>query len=428
MKNIFSLLLLSALLFSCKKNDPAEPVITSDTPVKKPLGTPMGNEVTAVIGAAGGSLQSADGIMRITIPAGAVSTETNFSVQQVTNALGNGMPSYRLKPEGVHFQQPVKLEYYYGGTDIGNMNPKMLFLACQDKDGYYYSAKNTKGNTAALTLSVETKHFSDWTFYATFNMKIQDALLSNGKVHLKESESFTLYLDSYRPGKGPDDLEPLLVLHKEPIIQSARWDFISRTGTLTVNQLSGSALYKAPAQIGTTKELVVTAMLTGEIGKDNEGNPVRQMQFSQPVVLESDDYFILSEDGQENRALDFEADPAPGVLLQINGMFANGYNFSIYQYSGTTGSFPYQMPGTAASAHIEMVQAGQTGWRTFRPESCDQGSQLIFSPGSLVVTKLASRIGEYTEGHFTVTIWKFSYCQTGGTKSLSGRFKILKKV
>ena len=428
MKKIASILLLSVTLFSCKKTEPAEPDVPPGKAVKKPLGTPVGNEVTAVIGAAGGSLQSADGNMRLTIPAGAVSSETNFSIQQVTNTLGTAGLSYRLKPEGVSFGQPVKLEYYYGSIDLGSLNPKMLFLACQDKDGYYYSARNTKGSVATNTLTVETTHFSDWTFYAKYNLYVDKDRLTNGKVHLKESESFSLVLDKWPAIQGNNELDLLQEIAKDPVIQAAQWDYIEKKGTLTVTQNHGSAVYKAPAQIPAQKEIVVTAMLTGNLGKDNEGNPVQMMQFSQPVILESGDYFILTENGAEMAASSFEADPAPFVQVQVNAVFSNGYNLSLYEYSGVPGGSPYKMHGTPGAAAIDLVDGAQVGWRSFRPERCDTSSQLFFSPGQLVLTKVANSIGEYTEGHFTVTLWKYSYCQSGGSKTLSGKFRIRKKV
>lgn len=430
MKNKLLLLLcLSVSFFACKKgnvNKPGSPA--AGGVLKLPHGAPTGNAVIKEIGPGGGILQSADGVLQITVPAGAVDNQVGFSVQPVENTLGTRALSYRLKPEGVNFKKPVTITYNYSSIDLGTTDPKYLFLACQDAQGYYYSANKTKGDKASNTLTVETTHFSDWTFYSLYEFYIRQGKAVNGKIQLAASESAELGINSLVPKSSGGELDALIAPLENPVISAAGWDFIDKKGTLTVVQTQGKAVYKAPFKIEKEQEIVITAMLNGNLGKDNEGNPVRQMQLSQPVRLITDDYFILSENGVEMSASEFNGDLIQLYGVQIFAKFPNGYNLSSYIYSTSTGNFGYDMHGVPGKANLELVPSDNKAYIVFRPENCQQPGSLIFSPGSFKLTSVANSIGEYFEGSFTCTMFKFSWCESGGTKTISGRFRIRKKV
>lgn len=178
-KIVYALALAISVFTSCKKDKQEDPIVTPPgeltQKLKLPLGAVIGNAVQKEIGAAGGSIQSPDGVIRITVPAGALETTASFSVQEVENTLETRARSYRLRPEGVNFKKPVTITYHYASIDLGSIDPRLLFLAFQDKDGYYYSANKTKGNLNNNTLTVETTHFSDWTFYSRYDLDVADA-------------------------------------------------------------------------------------------------------------------------------------------------------------------------------------------------------------------------------------------------------------
>jgi hypothetical protein len=74
-----------------------------------------GAVVSATIGAGGGQLNSADGILSVQIPAGAIASPTTFSVQQVSSpAAGSIGPTYDLEPSGSTFALPATLTFQYG--------------------------------------------------------------------------------------------------------------------------------------------------------------------------------------------------------------------------------------------------------------------------------------------------------------------------
>lgn len=109
MKQQFSIYLLVFLCFlsSCKKNDTARPY-ENDTPepITTQRGIPVGTAVTRNIGPAGGTLSSTDGKLTVRVPAGAVTNNTSFSIQPISNTLYSDVDdrlAYRLLPEGVNF-------------------------------------------------------------------------------------------------------------------------------------------------------------------------------------------------------------------------------------------------------------------------------------------------------------------------------------
>ncbi|MET0461736.1 MAG: hypothetical protein ABW007_01225 [Chitinophagaceae bacterium] len=433
MKKIFySLALLLSVFASCKKDRPDERPDTSPPgeltqKLQRPLGAPIGQLVQKEIGATGGSIQSGDGVVNITIPAGAVEGATVFSIQEVENTLNSRGRSYRLRPEGINFKKNVKITYRYAGIDLGSVDPRMLFLAFQDKDGYYYSANKTKGNLNDNTLTVEAAHFSDWTFYSRYDLNIDGGRKDGGKVFLRESETVKVNVYASPKSDGKNEIDELLSPLYDPVMSSVQWDFSPRKGSLQVGS-DRIATYKAPAKISKTEEIVITATLTGDIGKDNQGNPVKLMQLVQPVVLENDDYFILSEDGQEMDASDFSATLVEGMGVQLSARFPNGYNLSAYTYGSAVASYPYNMHGVSGSATLELVGPDQRAFIVYRPEDCVNGNgQSIFSPGAFVLKSVGHTAGKYFEGEFNCTMFRFDFCNSTVKKSIAGRFKIRKQ-
>lgn len=100
MKNNLILVFCLTLLFvSCKKSgDDTKPTPIPAGHLQLPHGGPIENIISKEIGPAGGSLQSEDGVMQVTVPAGTVDAPTIFSIQQVENTLESRGRSYRLKP------------------------------------------------------------------------------------------------------------------------------------------------------------------------------------------------------------------------------------------------------------------------------------------------------------------------------------------
>jgi hypothetical protein len=82
---------LSLTSASCKK-DPTDPLSIDDPKNTTEgliceVGKPVGNEVTQIIGAAGGTIFSEDSVLKVIVPAGAVSSNRSFSKPLKTHCL-----------------------------------------------------------------------------------------------------------------------------------------------------------------------------------------------------------------------------------------------------------------------------------------------------------------------------------------------------
>lgn len=261
--------LLLGLLGACSSGPrPVEPEPT-------PRGTPTGDPVTATIGPEGGSLASADGVLTLEVPPGTVEAPTEFGIQPITNTargLGSG---YRLTPEGRTFPKPVKLTFRYAEEELEGARPEGLGLAFQDGKGVWWAHLGSTVDPVTRTLTVETRHFSDWV-RKTFWVFIPE------EARLKVRESIGLMviacvLEQYA-GPVPEFdeeelLAPLIPKDREfcgPSVRTGRWAVNgvpggnSAYGTVTPSQPSSRATYTAPAQVPSPNPVTVTADMTWE--------------------------------------------------------------------------------------------------------------------------------------------------------------------
>ncbi|MFT3675133.1 MAG: hypothetical protein QM781_04470 [Chitinophagaceae bacterium] len=419
------LLLLSSVFISCKKN--SQGTEQPDSPanhLKRPHGNPTGEATTIRIGSQGGELISNDGRMKIIIPTGAVTETVLFSVQEVENVLESEAKSYRLLPEEVNFQKPVTITYYYGGLELGTMHPDFLFLAFQDREGYFYSANKTRGDRQQQTLSVATSHFSDWTFFSEYELFFpDDHALVNGELHLLEKEQARIILTSRRLDKKKDTAE-LPEVSADPVIHAATWNYSPKTGTMIpIRDFLPGVTYKAPDKVSGTERTFINATINGNLGTDNRGNTVNQMQFIVPVVMNGDGYFILSEHGMEAAAIDFSAIYMPGMGCQFSASFLMGYTLNFNTYGAGLGNFAYGEHGQEGMASLGLSTINTEAFLSFRPKDCQQGGA-FYSPGGVILKSVAHAAGEYFEGEFTAMVYSTDYCKKADSKTISGRFRI----
>jgi len=135
--------------------DDAPPILTG-------AGVPAGEALETTIGPDGGELVSSDGKLKVSIPAGALTKPTDFSVQSITlTALGGVGGGYRLRPEGA-LAAPVTLTFKGPGMYEAGTNLDGLGIAYQDASGFWFQMKGVVRDASANTLTVTTTHFSDW--------------------------------------------------------------------------------------------------------------------------------------------------------------------------------------------------------------------------------------------------------------------------
>lgn len=432
--NLVVFITLCIALFSCSKksNDGSE--IPAPTPIpgtpstafKSEHGAPIGAIVTATIGAAGGAIQTPDGNIKLTIPAGAVSANTNFSIQQVENKFGSKSPAYRLLPEGQIFEKDITIDYSYASMNYTAAQSKLIFMSYQDKDGYYHKAKSIVNNFADKRIKVSTKHFSDWMIYTQIELK-PNRELKNGNVYMREDEEVQFQLES-RTGIA-DKSDPLadqlvLITQQNYIIASAKWALAPSIGTLQPNPGGGYATVRAPKKFQQQhQDITLSVTLTGDLGTDNEGNKMGQLILLQNLVYESDELFEVTVDGQTHEVKDWTIED-------------NGIGYVIGGWVGTDAfTFQSTIHGTGSQGFGELDKGKafanyllQTGlsFISFKHIDCANGVGTTHSEGHVSLTRVARQVNEYFEGSFSASLFSVGFCENGKTKGITGRFRVRK--
>lgn len=277
MKNAL-LMLLTALVLglpACKEEtDPVEPTppVRPVVGAVRPPGTSLGPAVKGQIGPDGGTLQSADGTLSLTVPAGALSAPTEVSIEPITStckgSIGHG---WRLTPHGKVFAKPVQLTVNYSAHRDSVSLADALGLAYQNDKGIWHFLGAASIDKTNRTITTSTDHFSDWVLLSWMT-------LSPHASHLLEKEDVTLtalrYIDlplhgdellvpipanaEYKDGYPVGEPEPL------PEAYIGEW---SQAGPGQLVSSGHQAMYTAPETILSTQVVAVTLTLKGFKGK-----------------------------------------------------------------------------------------------------------------------------------------------------------------
>jgi len=279
----FPLIILGLILvFGCKKVDsPGNNPPNNQPPAITPVGTPVGDSVTKTIDANGGSINSDDGRMQLTIPAGALSASTDISIQSVTDETPGGIGlSYHLMPDGTTFSKPVTLTFHYTKEDVNGTHPYLLYIAYQDKTlAWKADFKKRNVDTVAKTVSLDISHFSIWT--------MGDRIVLNAYPYVvSEGETSALSVVISDPGDnagsgvgvGGDDLPSLPVATPLPNDAVSNWKVNGVAGGNsndgTVSGSGSIATYTAPHPINDERTVQVSAELNYQITYWNNGRAV----------------------------------------------------------------------------------------------------------------------------------------------------------
>ncbi|GAB3999902.1 hypothetical protein GCM10028807_51460 [Spirosoma daeguense] len=183
-----------ALTTSCKK-EPLDVDPGSDkpeVPTAFPIGQPTGGETTFTVTSAGGDYDLPDNSLKLTIPAGAVSTPTKITIQPVEATAPAGLgQSFRLLPHDIQFKKPITVQLSYADVATKMGSTQALGLAYQDEKGFWKFAANPVVNKNRKTVSVTTTHFSDWTLAHWFSLKPRyENTPEGGTVYLQVVDYF----------------------------------------------------------------------------------------------------------------------------------------------------------------------------------------------------------------------------------------------
>lgn len=167
------LLVAAVTLCACKKEGGGKPDLK---PAVTPVGTNDGTAITQTIGSAGGTIVSDDGELELIIPSGALTANTDITVQPITNNAPNGRrKAYRCTPDGLTFSKNITIRFHYTDEDAAATMPEYMQVAFQTADGNWQLIDDATNDETAKTISVSVNHFTDFSSFDI--MRIQPAVL-----------------------------------------------------------------------------------------------------------------------------------------------------------------------------------------------------------------------------------------------------------
>jgi hypothetical protein len=120
---------------------------------------------SAVIGAAGGTVASADGIVAVTIPPGALANDVTITVTPTTSP---GAPTlsqvYEIGPTGTQFATPATILFHFGSLNLAGTSANSIQLATFA--GGWVSLTDAVTDLDAQTISAPTMHLSPYALVA----------------------------------------------------------------------------------------------------------------------------------------------------------------------------------------------------------------------------------------------------------------------
>lgn len=133
------------------------------------VGEPTGAAATAMIGANGGTLRSADGKLELIVPSGALAADTALTVTPITVTAPGGVQAWRLGPEGTTFSKPASVKVSFTDADVGGSSSSALRIAFQDSQRRWQAIKASTIDSSSITVS--TTHLSDWSMLLGWQLR-----------------------------------------------------------------------------------------------------------------------------------------------------------------------------------------------------------------------------------------------------------------
>lgn len=175
-------------------------------------GATTGNSAT--IGATGGVVSSDDNQAIVSIPAGALSTDTLISVTRNT-ASGSLVTPYTFEPAGITFDRPVTVTFSYSDSDIpAGVDEDSIMLSRQYNRYFWRTLANSTIDSNANTVSVQVAGFSTYgltigPYSAQLDgMQQVPATTSNatgsGRFHIDTVHNLLAYDISYQNLEGSE--------------------------------------------------------------------------------------------------------------------------------------------------------------------------------------------------------------------------------
>ena len=235
------------------------------------IGTPIGSPVTKIIGAAGGTIISADGRAELNIPAGALSSDLAISIQPITNECPNGVGvGYDFLPNGTKFMIPAVLTLHYTDDDINGTDPYLINMAVQDSLNEWQVDIFKDVDTVGKTIIFDVNHFSRRSFQAMVRLQPAIKISSLSGTDFTENQQGLLEVSqgatpSQLAGDAGSDPDLIYTLPKpNPISDNkvSNWSLSPGSQNGSLSPTAGSVVtYTAPNTILEEKTVIVSAIV-----------------------------------------------------------------------------------------------------------------------------------------------------------------------
>jgi hypothetical protein len=429
-KTIFNRVLTAFLAIAsftaCKKDGSSDnPPKPTAAPVKTAKGTPVGDAVSKTIGSSGGTLTSGDGKLTITVPAGAVSSNTAFSIQPISNTLPGkeDRPSYRLLPEGNNFAKRISVQYRYSDDDTRFSNADLLSACYQTSEGTW-KAVATSLNKSAKTLTLTTDHFSDWTVHEMLSLHLSKKSVTVHDVADIDVTGFEINDEAL--------LAPAFSVVSGSLNWVGNWEVVNRKGTITAdanNMLN--ATYRPPSPLTHGDTAVIQVVLKGNILIPDSTAPGNKRVFHEMLLIAAipllnDNFMQGSFNGFPILSSDAAVYGNAGQIMIIASMSNDS---SVVNYSlivkgvSASGTYPCGDPLLPGNANVTVI--GNVGQQPINYNSgyiaCGPPVVQKYSNASVKIDNWGP-IGTYITGSFEGPLYKVpDQCSPPG-RGLSVKF------
>lgn len=206
MKKFFLIVFLAIAIISCKKDagvagpngpqiPPPPPPNSGNVAITSP-GNTTGQKVEKTIGAAGGTITSADGKASLVIPAGALENNQTISIQPIENnaPLGKSGFAYRFLPHGLQFKKNANFVLNYTDEEMIGAAPELLKLATQSANGTWKNAGAVTLDKTNKKITAELAHFSDYSIYTSYSLNTNKTTSDTALIHVNTSQEISFFV------------------------------------------------------------------------------------------------------------------------------------------------------------------------------------------------------------------------------------------
>jgi len=386
-----------ALLGTSCKRDPIKPEEEPETeiaitPLARPIGAVKGQASRKTIGPAGGVLSSADGQLKISVPAGALTEEKLISIQPIvqTNIAGIGL-SYRLTPHDVTFKKAVTLTFEWKAITDQVGLPQTLGFAYQQQDQVWKYVGASKTDTVQKTISYETSHFSDWSLMNRLSLEPYEASIEPGQTQAVRALIYTQtkWDDLLTPltgtGQGTEPGYPVGTPAALPSKFIDSWE-LAGPGKI-VKADASTVTYQAPASVNGS----ATAVVSLKLKAPRAGTYLLLSN----IQISGNGWIELSIAGGAPVKFPASSAAKSGTSYLLSNPENEGGGYFLLRWNGGVGDYKYEVSNGGNHFHF------QTSKTTYMSRYFDEiVKDIVPSGGQIQITKIDKG---WVEGIFRVT-------------------------